>query len=66
MFLTHEPVSVTSPLERQIAQLSEAAEVLEPSRPDLAEACRETAQTLREETELALWLETPGLLPTPC
>ena len=61
-----QPVSVANPLARQIAQLSEAAEVLEASRPDLAEACRETAQTLREETELALWLDTPGALPTPC
>jgi hypothetical protein len=62
----HEPVTVSNPLERQIAQLSEAAEVLQASRPDLAEACRETAQTLLEETELALWLDTPGVLATPC
>ena len=46
--------------------LDEAADLLEPSRPDLAEACRETAQTLREETELALWLATPEGVPTPC
>ena len=61
-----QPVAVANPLATQIAQLSEAAEVLEASRPDLAEACRETAQTLREETELALWLDTPGAVPTPC
>lgn len=66
MSYMHEPVAVSNPLARQIAQLSEAAEVLEASRPDLAEACRESAQTLREETEFALWLDTPGALPTPC
>ncbi|MDZ7714251.1 MAG: hypothetical protein U5L06_14665 [Rhodovibrio sp.] len=66
MNLHSEPVSVSNPLERQIAQLAEAAELLEASRPDLAEACWETAQTLREETELALWLDTPDPLPTPC
>jgi hypothetical protein len=59
------PVTVTSPLARQIAQLSEAAEVLAPTRPDLAAACTETALTLREETEFALWLDAPTALPTP-
>jgi len=60
-----QPVSVISPLARQIEMLSEAAEVLEPTRPDLAAACQETACTLREETELALWDATPTPLPTP-
>ena len=60
-----QPVSVTSPLDRQIDQLSEAAELLQPTRPDLAAACKETACVLREETEVALWLSTPGALPTP-
>jgi hypothetical protein len=66
MSSTYEPVAVRNPLATQIGQLDEAAGLLEARRPDLAEACREIAQTLREETELALWLDTPGALPTPC
>lgn len=50
-----EPVVVTSPLDCQIRQLDEAATVLDPLRPDLAEVCREAACLLREETEFALW-----------
>ena len=52
-------VWVTNPLERQLDQLAEAADLLEASRPDLAGACREAAETLREETELAVWTSQP-------
>ena len=52
-------VWVTNPLERQLDQLAEAADLLEASRPDLAGACREAAETLREETELAVWTCQP-------
>ena len=52
-------VWVTNPLERQLDQLVEAAGLLEASRPDLAGACREAAETLREETELAVWTSQP-------
>jgi hypothetical protein len=58
-----QPVAVVSPLDTEIQQLFEAADLLQPLRPDLAETCRETACTLQEETELALW--TPTALPTP-
>ena len=52
-------VWVTNPLERQLDQLAEAADLLEASRPDLAGACREAAETLREETEFAVWTCQP-------
>lgn len=55
------PLWVTNPLERQLDQLAEAADLLEASRPDLAGACREGADTLREETELAVWTCLPDL-----
>jgi hypothetical protein len=66
MYHTVDAARVWNPLATQIGQLDEAAALLEARRPDLAEACRETAQTLREETELAGWLATPAPLPTPC
>lgn len=65
MQLHAEPVAVTNPLERQLDQLAEAADLLEASRPDLAGACREAAETLREETELAVWTCLPEPLGTP-
>ena len=58
------PLWVTNPLERQLDQLAEAADLLEASRPDLAGACREAADTLREETELAVWTCLPEPLGT--
>ena len=60
-----QPTAVISPLDRQIDQLTEAGQLLEPTRPDLAAACREAACTLREETEFALWDATPTARPTP-
>lgn len=59
------PLWVTNPLERQLDQLAEAADLLEASRPDLAGACREAADTLREETEVAVWTCLPEPLGTP-
>ena len=58
------PLWVTNPLERQLDQLAEAADLLEASRPDLAGACREAADTLREETEVAVWTCLPEPLGT--
>lgn len=58
-----QPAAVISPLAWQIDKLSEAAKLLEATRPELAAVCRETACTLREETELALWPSPPTGTP---
>jgi hypothetical protein len=54
-----QPTIVAAPCTRQVRQLFEAAGLLQASRPDLAEVCRDSGCGLLEVSELAFWPAPP-------